>query len=150
MATAKDVAAYLLMMQDEDAGERITNLKLQKLCYYAQGFHLALFGRPLFEERIEAWEHGPVVPTLYHSYKIHGWAGIPIPEHLDTGALSPEERGLLDEVAEVYGQYSAWKLRDMTHAEPPWKDTERGQAISHQAMQAYFSQHLVPPPTAIG
>ena len=50
-----DVAQYFLAQMDEDAGDLISNLKLQKLVYYAQGFALALYGRPLFPERIEAW-----------------------------------------------------------------------------------------------
>jgi uncharacterized phage-associated protein len=52
--------------------EELSNLKLQKLLYYAQGHHLARFGHALFEEPIQAWSHGPVVPGVYHEYK---WAG---------------------------------------------------------------------------
>lgn len=55
MLTCFDAADYFLSKIDEDAGDVITNLKLQKLVYYAQGFSLALCGRPLFAERIEAW-----------------------------------------------------------------------------------------------
>ena len=57
--TAKDVAEYFLSRVDEDAGDSLSNLKIQKLAYYAQGYHLALHGTPLFNERIEAWQHGP-------------------------------------------------------------------------------------------
>ncbi len=64
-----DVAEYFLSLADEEAGDFLSNLKLQKLVYYAQGFHLALFNRPLFMAAIHAWQHGPVVPELYHAYK---------------------------------------------------------------------------------
>ena len=57
-----DVAQYFLAKADEDAGDLMSNLKLQKLVYYAQGFALVLLEKPLFPERIEAWIHGPVVP----------------------------------------------------------------------------------------
>jgi uncharacterized phage-associated protein len=50
----------------------MSNLKLQKLMYYAQGFSLVLFNKPLFPERIEAWIHGPVIPAVYHKYKGYG------------------------------------------------------------------------------
>jgi uncharacterized phage-associated protein len=141
---ADDVARYFLAKADPEVGDIISNLKLQKLCYYAQGFHLALFGRPLFEERIEAWQHGPVVPDLYHAYKGYAAGAIPAPTDLDMGLYTAEQRELLDEVYSVYGQYSAWKLRNMTHEEPPWRDayTEGRDAIECDAMADYFKTLL--------
>ena len=64
MLSCYDVAQYFLAKSDEDAGDLMSNLKLQKLVYYAQGFALALFDKPLFSERIEAWIHGPVYPAV--------------------------------------------------------------------------------------
>lgn len=49
--------------------EPISNLKLQKLLYYMQGFHLAYFDTPLFDDDIEAWMYGPVVPCVYNHFK---------------------------------------------------------------------------------
>ena len=69
MLSCDDAAKYFLAQVSEDAGDLISNLKLQKLLYYAQGFHLALYDQPLFPEAIEAWTHGPVVPDLYRHYK---------------------------------------------------------------------------------
>ena len=76
MIPATEVARYFLSLTDEDAGELISNLKLQKLLYYAQGFHLAIFGGPLFPESIEAWQHGPVVPEVYRYFHGQGSAHI--------------------------------------------------------------------------
>ena len=56
--TCLDVAEYFLSKSEVDAGDVITNLKLQKLVYYAQGFSLAINNRPLFNEQIRAWQHG--------------------------------------------------------------------------------------------
>ena len=70
MISAFNVADYFLVQQDEDAGDLISNMKLQKLLYYAQGYFLAIANEPLFHERIYAWTHGPVVPKVYHKYKI--------------------------------------------------------------------------------
>ena len=42
----------------------ITHSKLQKLLYYCQAWHYTIFNEVLFDERIEAWTHGPVVPSL--------------------------------------------------------------------------------------
>ncbi len=146
MLSAKAVAKYFLARVDEDAGDGISNLKLQKLVYYAQGFHLALHDAPLFRERIEAWEHGPVVPELYREYKAFGSASIPAPRDFDPHEYSPEVTRLLDEVYDVFGQYSAWKLRNMTHEERPWIDAyengERGRVITPAAMREYFKDYV--------
>jgi uncharacterized phage-associated protein len=76
---AIDVANYFLSKADPEAGDVISNLKLQKLLYYAQGFHLAIYGERLFIEQIKAWKHGPVVPDIYHHFKKHGEFGLPRP-----------------------------------------------------------------------
>ena len=139
MVTAKDVAEYFLSLNNPELGDSISNLKLQKLCYYAQGFHLALNdGKPLFRDSIAAWQHGPVIPQLYHEYKSYGGNPIPPPEHPKINADSKTGK-FLSEVFDAYGQFSAWKLRDMTHGEPPWKDTPSGGSISHESMREYFA-----------
>jgi uncharacterized phage-associated protein len=70
--TCFEVANYFLKRQEPEVGDLMTNLKLQKLVYYAQGFYLAMMDSPLFNEPIEAWEHGPVCVPLYHEYKNFG------------------------------------------------------------------------------
>jgi uncharacterized phage-associated protein len=137
MPTAHEVAKYFVSLVDEAAGDSISNLKLQKLLYYAQGVNLALNDAPLFPETIEAWTHGPVVPYVYHQYKQHGGAPIPV-ERVNLEEYPKDLRDLLDEVNEVFGQFSASKLRAMTHSEPPWKDAPQGGVISLEAMKDYF------------
>jgi uncharacterized phage-associated protein len=138
--TALDVAGYFLAQKDEDAGELISNLKIQKLLYYAQGYHLAIYNKPLFHDDIEAWTHGPVVPEVYHRFKSFGDGDIPRPESLNFDKFDAQTREFLDEIYNVMGQFSAWKLRNMTHREPPWRDTfESGEKIiSHKALRDYF------------
>jgi len=146
MMSVRKVAEYFLAKADDSIGDGISNLKLQKLVYYAQGFHLALHDGPLFGERIEAWEHGPVVPDLYHPFKDFGAANIPAPAAFDPDGYDTASARLLDEVYDVFGQYSAWKLRNMTHEERPWIDAyengERGRVISHAAMRDYFKDYV--------
>jgi uncharacterized phage-associated protein len=144
MLTADDIAKYFLKLSDDPgSGELLSNLTVQKLCYYAQGFHLALYGKPLFKEKIEAWTHGPVIPTLYHKYKEYGAGPIPIPEDFDPNKYDAQTKELLNEVYEVYGQYSAWKLRNMTHGEPPWLEAkETAGEISLASMEKYFKTLL--------
>lgn len=142
MLSAHDVARYFLALTDQDESESISHLKLQKLCYYAQGFHLALYGDALFPEEIEAWQHGPVVPKLWYVYQNYGSGQIPKPDDLDFEIYDSDQRELLNEVYEIYGQFSAWKLRNMTHDEPPWAEAwAKGPntPISHESMKEYFN-----------
>jgi uncharacterized phage-associated protein len=135
---AQDVADYFLATVDEDSGDNLSNLKLQKLVYYAQGFHLALTGEPLFPNRIMAWDHGPVVPGLYHKYKKYGSGAIPQPDDYDPSGCLPEVREILDAVNCVYGQYSPLKLAKLTHIEPPWQSTPRNGVIHLTLLQDFF------------
>jgi uncharacterized phage-associated protein len=133
---ASEVARYFLALQDDE--DAISNLKLQKLLYYAQGFSLALIGTPLFNEQIKAWIHGPVVPAVWHEYRECGGGPIPRPVDFDPEILDAQARSLIDEVYSVYGQFSAWRLREMTHAEPPWKNTAQSGVIARAEMERYF------------
>ncbi|NOY83596.1 MAG: SocA family protein [Nitrospirae bacterium] len=143
MLTCHDVAKYFLAQSDREAGDLISNLKLQKLVYYAQGFSLALNNEPIFPEKIEAWTHGPVIPTLYQAYKAYDSSVIPSPSGMDFSVYSQENIEFLDEIYSVFGQFSAWKLRNMTHEEPPWRDaSEYSGEISHPSMKEYFLSQI--------
>ena len=144
MPNAFDVTNFFLAKSQDDEAE-ISNLKLQKLLYYAKGFHFAIFEEPLFPEKIYAWTHGPVIPEVYHEYK--NFKGNPITDlPADYGAknsLSKEQIDLLDEVWSVFGQFSAWKLRDMSHNESPWINHEKDASeISDQDLIEYFKTRI--------
>jgi uncharacterized phage-associated protein len=143
MPSCHNIADYFLTLCDEDAGDLISNLKMQKLLYYAQGFHLAMFNEPLFHEPIYAWTHGPVVAEAYARFKQYGSGPIPRPTEIDHSAIDVEKWEFLDEVYNVFGQYSAWKLRNMTHDEPPWKNTPSMGVISHESLAEYFKTQTV-------
>ncbi len=141
MLSAHDVAEYFLARDDENSGELISNLKLQKLAYYAQGVCLAAYDKPLFVETIEAWTHGPVVPSLYHEYKKYGDGKIESSNDFDADKFDAEATDVLEVVYSTFAQYSAWKLRNMTHEEPPWKTAyakSPGSLISNSSMTSYF------------
>jgi uncharacterized phage-associated protein len=138
-----DIARYFLAQIDEEAGDLISNMKLQKLVYYAQGVHLALHDRPLFPEPLEAWTYGPVVPELFYAYKQYGSGAIPPPCDMDFSIYDSQTRELLDDVYAVFGQFSAWMLSNMTHKEPPWKDTPIGHEISSEVLRDYFKTQWV-------
>lgn len=140
-----DIANELLRYaQHATGGELMSNMKLQKMLYYQQGFHLAMFGEPLFEEEIEAWMYGPVVPSVYDNYKSYKREGIPCDEDAEFHFENQKEEALFNEVCKVYGKYSAIGLMNMTHEESPWKNTPMGEGnvINKSKMQSFFKSRL--------
>ena len=97
----------------------ISNLKLQKLLYYAQGWSLALNDRPAFYERIEAWVHGPVVPAAFYEYRHFGWNPIEVPS--DEISLTDDEVTHVEAVLNAYGEFTATQLELLSHDESPWR-----------------------------
>ena len=64
--------ANFFIEKSKASGVPVDPLKLQKLIYFAHGWHLAVTGEPLLDENVEAWPYGPVVPTVYHEFKKDG------------------------------------------------------------------------------
>ncbi|MEL6642771.1 MAG: type II toxin-antitoxin system antitoxin SocA domain-containing protein [Pseudomonadota bacterium] len=123
LISPKVIARWFVNHADRDAGDVVTQLKLQKLVYYAEAWFLANFDRALIAEDFEAWAHGPALRSLYAKYRDYGWEALP-PE---SGRRPPESiADFLKAVYEEYGQYSAKKLERMTHQEAPWLDAREG------------------------
>jgi uncharacterized phage-associated protein len=139
--TALDIAKYFLYKAAKEE-ELLSNLKLQKLIYYAQGIHLAYYGRPIFKDIIRAWAYGPVVPTLYRFYKQYGSGGVPADESFNPKSIDKDTREFLDEVYKAFGQFSAGRLTDFTHTDQCWKDARPDGIISHKSMQESLKKYL--------
>lgn len=138
--TAHDVAAYIL----EKHGP-MSAMKMHKLVYYCQAWSLVWEDRPIFNEPIQAWVNGPVVPALYEQHK--GEFGL---SKWRTGVidkLSPDDKETIDVVLSAYGDKDAQYLSDLTHSEQPWIEARKGmpsqergsQVISLAAMMEYYS-----------
>lgn len=116
MASVHDVAAYIL----EQKGS-MSAMKLQKLVYYSQAWHLVWEERPLFSERIEAWANGPVAPELYAKHRrmftVSDWKQWGNPDALDAG-----EKSSVENVLSFYGSRPAHELSELTHREDPWRN----------------------------
>jgi uncharacterized phage-associated protein len=128
---AKAIANYFLDLADEHKTS-LTPMKLQKLIFFAHGWHLALYDEPLIADQVEAWQFGPVVPSIYQEFK-----------HERSGAISTKAtefdlekfdflepvvpkndvraRGILDKVWQAYGKLTAIQLSNLTHLpDTPW------------------------------
>lgn len=140
MASAHDVAAYILECQSP-----MTALKLQKLVYYAQAWHLVWDERPLFDERIEAWANGPAVRELFDVHR--GMFSVTAPwQRGSSSNLTNSERDTVGAIVASYGSKTARELSALTHSEDPWRQARSGLAptetssaeISLDSMVSYY------------
>ena len=137
VTTAQKVAEGFLAFCSEH-GDYLCNLKLQKLLYYAQGWYLAFNDKPLYDDDICAWIHGPVVPTVYNHYKAHSWQplpGLPIENY---NSLPNDVQEHIEEVWSAYGWMSSYDLEMLTHTEAPWINA-RGNLSPDEPSQAVLS-----------
>ena len=133
--SAHDIAAVLRARLREPGV-----VKVHKLLYYVQGWHLAWTGRPAFSERIEAWTNGPVVADLWRDEK-HG-------SSRSTSQVGDDVLATIDYVLGRYGSLSGVALIRQTHLEDPWRDVSETDDVSsfinpeitHGALQRWFEQ----------
>ncbi len=125
MANVAEVAKYIL----ENEGD-MTPLKLQKLVYYSQAWSTVWDDHPLFDDdSIQAWRHGPVVPSLYQLHRGRSVVHASDMANANSKNLTPGEKSTIDVVLNFYGNKEPWWLRDLTHSEDPWiKARERAGA----------------------
>ena|ERR1017187_7822771 len=142
--TAEQIADTIIHLSRE-RGIDITNLKLQKLLYYSQAWHLAFTGEPLFRDDIEAWVHGPVVPSVFRKFRGYRWDTIDCDVHpLDDKRVLDHLNSVLD----AYGKVSATSLERLTHNEEPWNAARQGapidepsqNVIDHKVMRKFYSE----------
>ena len=144
--TAITLANYIL--KRAEGKEPVTNLKLQKILYYVQGYFLATFDRPLFPDKIQAWKFGPVVPSVYYEFSSYG--PDPLRKTEDTtdavkSACTHQEIELINRVIDQKLKLKAGTLVNDTHKEAPWMNaTSSGRVIcpnteiSTDSMKEYF------------
>lgn len=144
MLKAIDVANFFIELSNSFEEDLITNMKVNKLVYFAQAWSLVRLNKSLFDEDIQAWTYGPVIPSVYNAFKPCGKNNI----EATMGDYTPdkfndEELELLMDVAMQYGQYTAPALVNITHkADSPWAKVyadHRNNVISNDLIKEYFS-----------
>lgn len=132
-----------LGMSESESEDYMTNLRLNKLMYFAQAWSLVLNKKPLFQEQIEAWPLGPVIPSVYHTYKSYGKSQITtIDPQFHLNLLDEEEQQLLFAVMAYYGEYSTRGLVDLSHETgSPWAQacTANTTVIRQADIKSFFS-----------
>lgn len=147
---AKIIAYYFIKKNEKDR-KGLDNKKLQKLLYYSQAWNLVFNKGPLFSDKIEAWVHGPAIPQVWRMFRDFNFS-LEHPEisESDLGAITGEEKKILDEVWRVYGKFDGNYLESLTHNEEPWLKARQGlevfdasqNEISQEGMRDYYSQKL--------
>lgn len=154
-----DICRHVINYSNEhDYG--ISNLKLQKVLYFIQAFFLInkKDHTPCFNERIEAWDFGPVVPDAYHEYKQFGSGDIPTVktyivldeeniwnserERFNDDAITDKDKALIDKVVDRFADYSATDLVSLTHRQSPWIEAYvpyQNNEITIDAIREYFN-----------
>ena len=129
--------------------ESMSPKKLQKLVYYAYAWTLTLmneeaspFGmEKLFEDsEPEAWVHGPVFPHLYHKYKNYGYRSIE--KKQDFPKFDDDIEDILEQVWQVYGQYTANELESISHQESSWIEA-RGNCSAYSICSSVISDESI-------
>ena len=120
------IADYILFKAKQE-GKEITNKKLQKLLYYVQAWSLALKGEKIFDDKIEAWIHGPAIKTVYLEYQKFGANAIQkdVSEEI-VNKIPKDSLAVIDDVLGLYSKYEADYLEYLTHSEEPWQKARNG------------------------
>lgn len=155
-----DISRYVINYSNEkDYG--ISNLKLQKILYFIQAYFLTSTEthRMCFEEKIEAWDFGPVVPEAYHEFKQYGSGDIPTVDsyiefdpndiwnvcriEFDDSNINNSDKKMINEIVDKFRDYSATDLVTITHRQSPWMDAytpNKNNEITTEAIEDYFNE----------
>lgn len=146
MYKAIDVANYMIYLTSS-CFDDVSNMKLNKLLYFAQGHYLQKNDTVLFEEPLEAWKRGPIVNTVYQMYKKYEDSSIKVYDADKLKIISECDRDFLLEIARVYGRYNAVELSNMTHiSKGPWHNSYKKDKlhviIPNELIKEYFVSNI--------
>lgn len=136
----------------------LTPLQVIKMVYIAHGYSLAILGKPLVEEAVEAWRYGPVLPSVYHSAKRYGGGkitqllysgiktddrkGVEDAKNFFRNRIPLRQRAILDGVLDVYGEFNGHQLINMTHVVgSPWDRHYKKGVAGRQIPNGTIKEH---------
>lgn len=122
MADIRDVVTHIMELQEDGC----TTMKLQKLLYYCQGWHLAWDEVPLFDNEIEAWANGPVIRDVYNMHRGRFWLNNSWSPNGNPDNLSTDEKETIEAVCEAFSDWTACQMSEATHKERPWLEARNG------------------------
>ena len=159
MYHAEDIAIYIVNYCNKKRMD-ITNFKLQKLLYFIQGGFFIMFDEPCFQEDIQCWQYGPVVASVYSSFRKYGSGPIPEIKTIEEYDFNTQEfinkdwdfsfkvgshETVINVILEDLAKLSAYELVDITHRQHPWKDNYEPyhrNVIPNEEMRSFFRRKL--------
>lgn len=155
MHAINQIADFIIFRLTSEDVAGIPNLKLQKLLYYVQAWHLAFYQKPLFDGKFQAWIHGPVNREIYDRFKENKllYSTVDCDDLLDRNineTIDEKTQEHINNILESYARFSGTELEIMTHREDPWLEARKGfspmerceNEISEQTMKSYYSNRL--------
>lgn len=148
MAYSALAVANVFIDTAADNGFYLTNLKLQKLVYFAHGWYLAFTNTPLITDDVQSWQFGPVIPNLYNALRHYG--ANPITKKIPTASEVPpggEDWNFICSVYRKYAMFSPAQLVALTHEpDSPWEQFGAGkndfQVIPQSVIMDYFKARI--------
>lgn len=150
---ARQIANWFIKRAARE-GRALSIMSILKLAYIAHGWRLEIKGQPLFANRIEAWQHGPVIPDVYSRFRSQGVVPSQVDPEFDH-TLSPEDEAYLEEIYGIYGRMSPFRLSELTHVPGgPWELSRRAGGwyapIANDVIQAHYIEKRQASKTANG
>lgn len=141
---AIDVANFFVDLSGKSDDNDLTKMKLIKLVYFAQALHLAKNKTPLFDEEIQAWDYGPVIPSVFHEFSTYQREIIDkTTDSYDSSCFTSEDIDFLIDIEMNYGKFSAIELSRQSHVKGgPWERVYRkglNAVIPKDMMAEYYS-----------
>lgn len=153
MISINKLADYIITKLSE-GGEELNNLKLQKLAYYCDAWHLAFFDKKLVDVDFQAWIHGPVSRELYDRFSFSKslYSDISLEDRSPDFQMEFESSYAthIDTILEAYGKFSGAQLEEMTHREKPWIEARKGyrpsqrceEVLDNAVIRDYYKSRL--------
>ena len=120
MENLMNVASYIYNHYQDMKCEKIDEMKLHKMLYFAQRESFIQKDEPLFKETFYGWKFGPVLKEIRDAYRNDTFY-----THIDENAVS-RFKSIMDKVFEEYADKDSWSLSRLTHGEISWKNSRRG------------------------
>ena len=137
----------------------MSHLKLQKLLFYAQAYHLGYFEEQLITDDFQAWVHGPVCRRIYDNLKDNSilYSDISFdeqanenPDQLFDALISSSQKELLSNILTELSSWTGLELESSTHQESPWIAARIGYSnadkcdkiISKESMKEFYSKEV--------
>lgn len=141
---ARQVANWFVTRAQRDS-QTLSIMSLLKLTYIAHGWHLETQNAPLFDNRIEAWQYGPVIPEVYNDFRRQGVDVQSTVGTVPQCTFDPADEALLEQVWGIYGKLTPFRLSDMTHVSGgPWDVASRMggrySRIPNELIQGHYAE----------